>query len=209
MMAPGDAVAGASTGKSRPEERNCAYTVLLDDYQAVNEHPFWSDAAAFDWPRLPDRFAVKPDLDSGMVALVGAGSARDVSAITAQVAARLAVVCVLEGTMGSPARRGSWLSADGSPIPVRMPLRDGKHEPDLAVFRDVVAIAETLAAGFTHLRVDLMVTNADLLVKELRAYNLAGSAGCQPRPCYERLCRRWTRAAAGERAVLEPRAEAA
>ncbi|MBX9595837.1 MAG: hypothetical protein K2X46_15850 [Roseomonas sp.] len=215
----------------------------------------WSDAAAIDWARLPARFALKPNHASGPVALVGAGSTRDVGALAAQAAAWLAVdyydvsfewgyrgiprrllaeplleatgggpppeiyvyvfggsvalIRVLEGGKLSSARRDSWFGADGSPIPVRLKGGVGSYEPDLAMIRDVVAIAETLAAGFTHLRVDLMLTSAGLLVSELTAYSHAGNAMWQPRSWDERLGRLWTMAAAGQRPVLEPCASGA
>lgn len=122
---------------------------------------------------------------------------------------KVAVIRMMEGGKFGSARRDRWFAADGTQLDVRLNIKPGTIDPHPTLIHDVVGIAEKLAAGFVHLRVDMMATSAGLFVNELSAYAHAANAQWKPQSWDEHLGRLWTKAALGEPAILGPNAVAA
>lgn len=88
---------------------------------------------------------------------------------------RAALIRVLEGQKGTPQRRLSWLDITGKRLPwYESDLSPGDFHLSPEPLDEVLAMAERLAAGFSHLRVDIYLTEAGPRIGELTPYHGGG-----------------------------------
>jgi hypothetical protein len=143
-------------------------------------------ATAFEWGYrgLPRRLMVEP-------ALRGPDGGTPAEAQVFTFGGRAAFVRIYTGGMVAEARRDNWFDPEGrrQPIELTTPLGDFALAPALA--RQLAAMAERLARGFVHLRVDFFLTEAGVGVGELTAYNRAGMAHWKTREMDLWLGRLW------------------
>jgi hypothetical protein len=106
---------------------------------------------------------------------------------------------VTSGLKKTPERRENWFDTDGTQQPIRF-LRypTGTYVLDREMAHRLVAMAEAVATGFVHLRVDFYLTDGGLRIGELTPYTIAGAADWSPREVDMQLGALWTEAAAGQ-----------
>lgn len=104
---------------------------------------------------------------------------------------------VTTGLKKTPERRESWFDTDGTQQPIRfLRYSTGTYVLDREMAHRLVAMAEAVATGFVHLRVDFYLTDRGLRIGELTPYTIAGAADWSPRDVDLQLGALWTEAAA-------------
>lgn len=89
---------------------------------------------------------------------------------------RAAFVRIYTGGAVPEARTDNWFDPEGRRQPIELTTPPGTYALEPALARRLAAMAERVAAGFDHLRVDFFLTDDGVKVGELTAYNRAGMA---------------------------------
>ncbi len=97
-------------------------------------------------------------------------------------------------------RTDNWFDRDGLRQPIALTTPVGDYVLDPALARRLAAMAEAVAAGWDHLRVDFFLTDQGIKAGELTAYNRAGLALWQTEAMDLWLGRLWDEGAARLRA---------
>ena len=140
-------------------------TALARGWLAVD---YFDTSMEWGYRNLPRRLLAEP-------LLRGPDGAALVEALVYTFHGRAAIVRVLVGVKGSRDRRGASFDAQGVLLPKMTsgPQSDVRLEPDL--FDRLIALAEPLSAGFSHLRVDFNLTADGLMISELTPYTAGGT----------------------------------
>ncbi len=89
-------------------------------------------------------------------------------------------VRVFTGGRDNDRRRDNWFDREARRVPMRLSSPMGDYVLDPALAARLVGMAETVAKGHVHLRVDVLLTDAGPLLSELTAYTFAGAAPFNP-----------------------------
>jgi TupA-like ATPgrasp len=140
-------------------------TALARGWLAVD---YFDTSMEWGYRNLPRRLLAEP-------LLRGPDGAALVEALVFTFHGRAAIVRVFVGVKGSDDRREASFDAQGVLLPkmTSVPQSDVRIERDL--FDRLTALAETLSAGFSQLRVDFHLTADGPMVCELTTYTGAGT----------------------------------
>jgi hypothetical protein len=109
---------------------------------------------------------------------------------------RAHLIRVMTGMKGTPERRDNWFDRDGvRQAALRLRTQPGSYVLPPEQARRLTEVAEQVADGFVHMRVDFYLTESGLKIGELTPYTLAGTVEWSPPDWDERLGRVWTEAA--------------
>ena len=88
---------------------------------------------------------------------------------------RAAIVRVRYGVKGIENHLAAYFDAQGNPLPMAWLRPHLAPPPAPEVFQRLISLAESLSAGFSHLRVDFHLTADGPMVGELTTYTGAGT----------------------------------
>lgn len=118
---------------------------------------------------------------------------------------KAAFVRIYTGGAVPAARTDNWFDPEGVRQPIALTTPIGDYVLDPALARRLAAMAEAVAAGWDHLRVDFFLTDQGIKAGELTAYNRAGLAIWQTEEMDLRLGRLWDEGATRLRDKGRPR----
>lgn len=96
----------------------------------------------------------------------------------------------------SARRRDNWFDRAAQRVPMRLTSPSGDYHLDPGLAKRLIAMAETMAKDYSHLRVDFMLTDAGPLLSELTAYSFAGAMPFNPPDMDIEFGRLWDEGAA-------------
>jgi hypothetical protein len=149
------------------------------------KHDFFDTNFEWGYRNLPRRLLAEP-------LLAGPAGAPLAEAAVFTFHGKAAVIRVKTGEKLTPAERANWFDAQGRALP---PLSARQTAGDYVLSANdvkiVVPLAERIAAGFSHLRVDMYLTDEGPKIGELTSYENAGLKQWTPPEWDEKLGRLW------------------
>jgi hypothetical protein len=149
---------------------------LADDYFDISLEWAYRD--------LPRRLVAEP-------LLVGRDGGPPAEAEVFTFGGKVALIRVMTDEKLSTNRRDNWFDAAGNRLPLRVRATPGDYVLSAADLRVLVPAAERIAAGFSQLRVDFLLTADGMKIGELTPYHVAGHALWNPADWDARLGRMW------------------
>jgi hypothetical protein len=149
----------------------------------------------FEWGYrgIPRRVLAEP-------LLVGPGGEPLAEAQVLTFHGKAALIRVMTGDKLAPSRRANWFDVQSQALPIRGMTPAGDFVLSASDAGIIVPVAERVAAGFSHLRVDFHLADDGPRICELTPYHLAGRAQWKPPEWDEKLGRLW---GAGHRRMLD------
>jgi len=147
-------------------------------------HDFFDVNLEWGYRNLPRRLLAEP-------LLAGADGGPPVEAQVLTFQGKAALIRVIRGDKETPGRRENWFDVEGRALPVRTRIAVGDYVLCANDARSVVALAERVAAGFSHLRVDCYITGDRPKIGELSAYMTGGRVQWKPPEWDKKLGRLW------------------
>ena len=93
---------------------------------------------------------------------------------------RASHIRVFTGGRDNDRRRDNWFDRQAARVPMRLSSPMGDYVLDPALAPRLIAMAETMAKGHIHVRVDFLLTDAGPLLNELTTYTFAGATPFNP-----------------------------
>jgi hypothetical protein len=181
----------------------------------------WSDPDDIPWDAFPERFVLKPNHGSGLVALIRNASDINSTALKAEMAewlrhdffdhslewgyrdlprritaepllvgldggepneaivmtfnGKVAAIRIFSGAKDNPDRADNWFDRSSNRLPFySLKYQIGNYVLAPEMTAQLIAAAEKVSAGFSHLRVDFYITVDGLRIGELTPYMGAG-----------------------------------
>jgi hypothetical protein len=131
-------------------------------------HDYFDLSLEWGYRNLPRRITAEP-------LLLGPGGGEANEAIVMTFGGKVAAIRIFEGAKDSELREDNWFDRQAKRLPFqsnKYRLGDYVLEPGLA--NDIIAAAEKVSVGFSHLRVDFYITGDGLRIGELTPYMGAG-----------------------------------
>jgi len=147
-------------------------------------HDFFDRNLEWGYRNLPRRVLAEP-------LLVGPAGEPPAEAQVFTFHGKAALIRVLTGVKLDPSRRDNWFDLEGRRLPIGTNLQAGSFHLSLGDTRALASLAERVAAGFSHLRVDCYLTGEGPKVGELTAYHLSGRGTWKPPEWDEKIGRLW------------------
>jgi hypothetical protein len=145
---------------------------------------FFDESLEWGYRNMPRRLLAEP-------LLLGPGGAPLAEAQVMVFHGKAALIRVATGVKRSPSERANWFNAEGRALRLTTNRPDGDFVLSANDTRNIVPVAERVAAGFSHLRVDFHLTGDGPKIGELTAYYAAGRARWNPPEWDEKLGRLW------------------
>lgn len=150
---------------------------LRDDYFDVSLEWGYRD--------LPRRILAEP-------LLLGEGGAEVTEAVAMTFGGKVAAIRVFTGSKSDPDRSDTWFDRNSARLPFHsLKYRPGDYAIDPGTTARIIAAAEAVSEGFSHLRVDFYLTPDGLRIGELTPYCGAGLIPWNRRGCDNVFGRMW------------------
>lgn len=146
---------------------------------------YFDSALEWGYRGLPRRVLAEP-------LLVGDDGGVVIEAVAMTFGGKVAAIRLFTGAKGSPDRRDNWFDRNSVRLPfysLKYRLGDYVIAPEMTA--RIIAAAEAVSAGFSHLRVDFYVTRDGLRIGELTPYCGAGLVPWNRRGCDNVFGRLW------------------
>jgi hypothetical protein len=166
-----------SAGLNKDELSKLAEQWLVYDYFDVS--------LEWGYRGIPRRLLVEPFLRSS-----SGTQALEIEIYT--FAGKAALINLISGMKDTPNRRHAWFDATGRRIQIDIGYRAADITIQGDIFLSAVELAETVAADFSSLRVDLYLTGDGLKIGELTPYTNGGRTLWNPRTLDELLGQLWS-----------------
>jgi hypothetical protein len=147
-------------------------------------HDFFDVSLEWGYLNMPRRLLAEP-------LLLGPGGGPPAEAQVMTFHGKAAFIRVMTGEKKTASRRSNWFDVEGRRLPIGTEIQAGNYTLSPADARFLAPVAERVAAGFSHLRVDCLLTCDGPKIGELTAYHLAGKARWNPPEWDEKLGRLW------------------
>jgi hypothetical protein len=147
-------------------------------------HDFFDMNFERGYRNMPKRLLAEP-------LLAGPGGTPLAEAQVLTFHGRAALIRVKTGDKRAADPRANWFDATGRALALITTLPAGDFVLSADDVRSVVPVAERIAAGFSHLRVDFHLTGDGPKICELTPYHGAGLVPWQPPEWDEKLGRLW------------------
>jgi len=140
-------------------------------------HDFFDSSLEWGYRGLPRRITAEP-------LLLGPNGAEVIEAVALTFGGKVAAIRVFLGGKDNPDRCDNWFDRNSVRLPFySLKYRLGDYVLDPAMTERIIAAAEAVSAGFSHLRVDFYLTDEGLRIGELTPYCGAGLIPWNRRGC--------------------------
>jgi hypothetical protein len=167
------------------EKSSCDFKALAEQAQEWLQHDYFDLSPEWGYRGIPRRVLAEP-------LLVGANGGGVPEANVMTFHGQTVAIRIYTGAKHSPDRLDNWFDVHGA----RLPFHSLKYRPGDFVLapemaRRLAAVSAKAAAGFSHMRVDIYLTDQGLRIGELTPYHGAGQTKWSHPGCDRLFGRLW------------------